>query len=57
MQQYYINVCVCLYIYIMYCIRMLCIYIYRAVGIDKAENQYNRTINGTVLLERTKEIL
>lgn len=55
MQQYisvYVNS-------IINCIRVLCIilYIYRAVGIDKAANQYNRTINGTVLLERTKEIL
>lgn len=55
MQQYYINVCVCLYIH--YVLYTYGVYIYRAVGIDKAENQYNRTINGTVLLERTKEIL
>lgn len=55
--QQYINVYVNSIIYF---IRVLCIiyiYIYRAVGIDKAANQYNRTINGTVLLERTKEIL
>lgn len=48
------------YIYIIYyipCVVCVYIYIYRAVGIDKAANQYIRTINGTVLLERSKEIL
>lgn len=49
-----------MYIYkykILYIIYVYVVYIYRAVGIDKAANQYNRTINGTVLLERMKEML